>query len=79
MDLRAHNLSIFVQLAEGLDSDTWNFHLRRGDYSAWLRNVLKDGPLADEIANVEKDESLQDGETRSRIIAAIQQKYTAPP
>jgi hypothetical protein len=32
MDLRAHNLSIFIQLAEGLDHETWQFHLRRGDY-----------------------------------------------
>ncbi len=78
MDLRAHNLSIFIQLADGVDNDTWEFHLRRGDYSRWTRRALKDSQLAGEIENVEKDQSLQDRETRARIIAAIQRKYTAP-
>jgi hypothetical protein len=78
MDLRAHNLSIFTQLAEGVDQETWQFHLRRRDYSRWTRDALKDSQLADEIEQVEKDESLQDGETRARIVAAIQRKYTAP-
>lgn len=78
MDLRAHNLSIFMQLAEGVDDETWQFHLRRGDYSSWMRDALKDSQLADEIGHVEKDESLQNRETRARIVAAIQRKYTAP-
>jgi hydroxymethylpyrimidine pyrophosphatase-like HAD family hydrolase/energy-coupling factor transporter ATP-binding protein EcfA2 len=78
MDLRAHNLSIFIQLAEGVDDETWQFHLRRADYSGWIRRALKDSQLADEIAKVEKDESLQNRETRECIIAAIQRKYTAP-
>lgn len=29
MNLRAHNLSTFLQLAEGVDDDTWLFHLAR--------------------------------------------------
>jgi hypothetical protein len=78
MDLRVHNLSIFIQLAEGVDDETWQFHRRRGDYSNWTRHALKDSQLADEIEDVEKDESLQNRETRERIIAAIQRKYTAP-
>lgn len=78
MDLRAHNLNMFVRLAEGLDHDSWQFHLERGDYSKWLRHSLKDSQLADEVERVEKDESLKDQESRSRIIGAIQQKYTAP-
>jgi hypothetical protein len=78
MDLRAHNLSIFIQLAEGVDDETWQFHLRRGDYSGWTRHALKDSQLADEIEKVEKEDSLQNRETRARIIAAIQRKYTAP-
>jgi hypothetical protein len=77
MDLRVQNLNMLVQLAEGLDSEAWQFHLKRGDYSKWMRHALKDSQLADEVEIVEKEESLQDGETRARIIAAIQQKYTA--
>jgi HAD superfamily hydrolase (TIGR01484 family) len=78
MDLRAHNLTVFTQLAEGVDDETWHFHLERGDYSEWIRNALKDAQLADRIAVVEQDQSLPNGDSRARIVAAIREKYTAP-
>lgn len=78
MDLRAQNLNAFVQIAEGIDADTWLFHLKRGDYSKWVRDALSDQDLADDIEAVEKDESLSDRESRDRIKNAILQKYTAP-
>ena len=33
MDLAVQNLNMFVQVAEGIDSETWQFHLKQGDYS----------------------------------------------
>lgn len=77
-NLQAQNLNIFLQLADGIDAETWQFHLRRGDYSNWLRNAVKDVELADEVSNIEKDDSLSDRESRKRIQNAIRQKYTAP-
>jgi hypothetical protein len=53
------NTTIFLQLAEGLDDETWEFHLRRGDYSEWFRQTIKDPELADEVAAVERDVSLR--------------------
>jgi HAD superfamily hydrolase (TIGR01484 family) len=76
LDLRAQNLNIFVQLAEGIDDETWLFHLKRGDYSNWFRHAFQDSGLADEIESVEQDESSPD--SRDRIKNAIQQRYTAP-
>ncbi|MEO7774808.1 MAG: phosphoglycolate phosphatase, partial [Steroidobacteraceae bacterium] len=32
-NLRAQNLGIFCQIAEGIDEQTWSFHLHRNDYS----------------------------------------------
>jgi HAD superfamily hydrolase (TIGR01484 family) len=78
LDLKAQNLSTFVQLAEGIDEETWLFHLKRADYSNWLRHALKDPDLADQIQAVEQDASLPDRESRERIKNAILQKYTAP-
>ncbi|HEX4769973.1 MAG TPA: HAD-IIB family hydrolase [Bryobacteraceae bacterium] len=78
MDLRAQNLNTFVQIAEGIDAETWLFHLKRGDYSNWIGHALNDESLADEIRAVEKDDSLPDQESRKRIRDAILQKYTAP-
>src|SRR5262249_23960179 len=34
--LKVQNLQTFVQIAEGVDPDTWSFHLRRGDYERWF-------------------------------------------
>ncbi|MBV8072104.1 MAG: hypothetical protein JO270_19515, partial [Acidobacteriaceae bacterium] len=76
--LRAQNLNLFVQIAEGIDDETWLFHLERADYSNWICNALGDQHLADEIRAVEKDSALSARESKDRIKNAILQKYTAP-
>lgn len=78
MDLRAQNLNIFVQLAEGVDEETWRFHLKNADISKWLREAVKDPELADEVGRIERDDSLDDRESRSRVAEAILNKYSAP-
>ncbi|HLK17513.1 MAG TPA: HAD-IIB family hydrolase [Bryobacteraceae bacterium] len=76
LNLRAQNLNTFVQLSEGLDEKTWEFHLKRGDYSAWLRGSLKDEELADAIAAIERD--AKNGDSRRLVKEKILEKYTAP-
>ena len=78
LHLRAQNLSIFVQIAEGIDDATWLFHLRRGDYSDWLRTAVKDESLADDVRHVEQDAAISPVESRRRIAHLIEEKYTAP-
>ena len=58
LSLRAQNLSLFLQIAAGVDDRTWLHHLRAGDYSAWIRDAIKDEDLADEVAAVERDRGL---------------------
>ena len=60
MDLAIQNLTMFVQVAEGIDAETWRFNLRRGDYSNWFRNALKDPELADRIAAVEQEPNYEE-------------------
>jgi hypothetical protein len=57
---------------------TWLFHLKRGDYSNWLRLSLKDLELAAQIESIEKDQGLTEQQSRQRIKEAILEKYTAP-
>ncbi|MGE5616614.1 MAG: HAD-IIB family hydrolase [Bacillota bacterium] len=78
LNLRAQNLMIFAQLADGVDDATWEHHRRHHEYSGWFRRVIKDSELADEAANAEADEHLDAGESRRRIIDAVQRRYTAP-
>lgn len=76
LNLRAQNLALFVQIAEGVDDRTWLHHLRAGDYSRWLRDKIKDDELADEVAIIEHDESLAPSESRDRVRKAIESRYT---
>lgn len=78
LHLRARNLHTFVELAEGVDDDTWLHHLRRGDYSAWIRDSLGDADLADEVAALEGEDHLDPRETRQRVAALIGERYTLP-
>jgi hypothetical protein len=78
LNLRAHNLIIFVQMAEGVDADTWVHHLRRGDYSRWFEEAIKDPGLAEEARAIEQHEELDAAASRERITELITQRYTAP-
>ena len=77
LNLRAYNLELFVQMAEGVDDETWVHHLRQGDYSRWFQEAIKDPDLASEAAAIEKDTALAPHESRARIRGAIEARYTA--
>ncbi|PYX80157.1 MAG: phosphoglycolate phosphatase [Acidobacteria bacterium] len=78
LNLRAQNLMMFMQLAEGVDESTWTYHLRRGDYSRWFREFVKDHELATNTAAIEQDNRLSAEESCRRIKEMIQSRYTAP-
>jgi hypothetical protein len=77
-NLRAQNLVVFSQIAEGIGEETWLFHLRRGDYSHWFRASVKDNYLADQAERVEQRQDLQPAETRRLIRDLIDARYTLP-
>jgi hydroxymethylpyrimidine pyrophosphatase-like HAD family hydrolase len=76
LNLRAQNLNRFLQLGDGVDDTTWLHHLRRGDYSRWFRDVIRDEDLAAEASRVERDPHLDTQATRAAIHAAVEQRYT---
>ena len=78
LKLRAQNLVLFIQLAAGVDDETWTHHLRNRDYSRWFREAIKDEGLAAEAAAVEADASLPPEDSRRLIRAAIERRYTLP-
>ncbi len=78
MKLRAQNLTVFCDLAAGVDDETWQFHLSRGDYSAWLATTIKDDDLAGEVAGVEQAISLTPSDSRRMIREAIDRRYMLP-
>lgn len=78
LKLRAHNLILFLQMADGVDEETWTHHLKQGDYSNWIRNAIKDEELADQIQASEKDDGLSAQQSLRSIREAIEQRYTLP-
>ncbi|MGA7384679.1 MAG: HAD-IIB family hydrolase [Methylocella sp.] len=76
LNLRAQNLRLFLQIAEGVDDATWLHHLRAGDYSRWLAESIKDPELASEVAVIEENEALDAIESRVRVKEAIDRCYT---
>jgi Helicase HerA, central domain len=76
LNLRAHNLNMFIEMAQGVDDETWLHHLRRGDYSQWMREAIKDEALAGEVREIEKDGKESPQKTRSEVIEAINRRYT---
>jgi hydroxymethylpyrimidine pyrophosphatase-like HAD family hydrolase/energy-coupling factor transporter ATP-binding protein EcfA2 len=77
-NLRAQNLNVFCQMAAGIDEETWLFHLRRHDYSRWIRDVIKNGELAAEIEDIERRNDIENARTRDLVRAAIEARYTLP-
>jgi HAD superfamily hydrolase (TIGR01484 family) len=77
-NLMAQNLMVFSQIAEGIDEETWLFHLYRGDYARWFRNVIRDPQLADVATEVQQRKGLLPREARRLICEAIKARYTLP-
>jgi hypothetical protein len=75
LNLRAQNLSMFLQLARGVDEPTWLHHLQRGDYSRWFRDAIKDEELADAASEIEAQAEVGARATRERIEALVTGRY----
>ena len=78
LNLRAQNLMTFLQVGEGVDEETWLYHARRGDYSRWFETMIKDEELAASVREIEQNGSQGVGESRKKLRAAVESRYTAP-
>ncbi len=77
-NLLAQNLVVFCQIAQGIDEETWTYHLRRGDYSRWFRHAIKDEQLAAETERVERRADIEPWQTREIICKLVDARYTLP-
>jgi len=78
LNLRAHNLTMFIEMAAGIDDRTWEHHRQAGDYSRWFREAIKNEELAREAAEIEQSTRLDPKESRDSIAQAISRRYTVP-
>jgi HAD superfamily hydrolase (TIGR01484 family) len=78
LKLRAHNLIQFMELADGVDDETWLFHFGRGEISQWLRESIKDESLAQRISQIEPSLREDAVESRKQVREFIEETYTLP-
>jgi HAD superfamily hydrolase (TIGR01484 family) len=77
LNLQAQNLMLFSQIGDGVDDDTWQYHLENGDYSRWFREMIKDSSLAAAAEAIESA-GLAPDVSRRRMREAIEADYTLP-
>lgn len=76
LNLQAQNISIFLQLLEGIDEETYLFHLVRNDYSTWFDDVIHDDVIAAKLKEIEgsKEPAM---ESRLMILQVIRERFAA--
>ncbi|WP_428304278.1 HAD-IIB family hydrolase [Lacipirellula sp.] len=79
LNLRAQNLMMFLQVADGVDDDTWEFHRQQGDYSKWFETCVKDEGLTVAAKQIESLDALDPHEGREMLRAAIEREYILAP
>jgi hydroxymethylpyrimidine pyrophosphatase-like HAD family hydrolase len=75
LNLKAQNLMMFLQIADGVDDETWDYHFKRGDYSQWFRGSIRDDDLADEAEAIEAEGP---DDSREKLAEIVRARYTQP-
>jgi hydroxymethylpyrimidine pyrophosphatase-like HAD family hydrolase len=76
LNLRAFNVTVFCEMARGVDAETWRYHLARGEISHWFRRHIKDPDLADAIRPIEsRAEARPPEETRRQVLDLVESRY----
>jgi HAD superfamily hydrolase (TIGR01484 family) len=78
LNLRAQNLIVFTDLADGVDAETWLYHWQRGDVSGWLHRSVKDAELTEQVRTLEKQVPDDAEASRKAVRELIVRKYTLP-
>ncbi len=74
----AGNIADFRSLLGRSAAAIVEHHLRGGDFSRWIRDVLQDTELADDIARIEKSSvasTVNGGAAKRLVLRAIEQRY----
>ena len=70
----AQSLTEFYRFIKQVTADSLEFHLYRGDFENWLREVCKDPELAVAVGNLKADE-LKGEALRNALLKAIDARY----
>jgi len=74
MGFTAHSMEEFYRFIKQVIFDSLEFHLYRGDFENWLKDVCKDSELAEAFGAL-KTEGLKGEDLRKALLNAIDAKY----
>ena len=73
--LTVHSLYEFISALKTVDLSSIRFHMERGDFERWLRHVVGDDKLADEIAKINVSKKKLEGEAlRKKVLATTERR-----
>jgi predicted transcriptional regulator len=70
----SQSLEEFYRSIEQITADSLEFHLYRGDFENWLKDVCKDPELAKDIGNLKVD-GMKGEDLRERLLEVLDAKY----
>ena len=70
----ALSMEQFYRFIKQVTTDSLDFHLYRGDFENWLKEVCKDAELAEAFRAL-KVEGLKGGDLRKALLKAVDAKY----
>jgi alpha-amylase len=73
--LTVNSLSEFVSTLETVDLSSIRFHMEKGDFERWIRQVVGDEKLADQLAKVNTStRKLKDEALRRKVISIVKKR-----
>jgi hypothetical protein len=69
--LTVNSLSEFNSTLKTVDLSSIRFHEEKGDFERWIRQVIGDHKLADEIATVKSSKRMRKGEKLRKTVISI--------
>jgi hypothetical protein len=72
--LTVHSLSEFISALKTVDLSSIRFHMERGDFERWLRHVVGDDKLADQIAKINVSKKKLAGEALRKKVLVVTER-----
>jgi hypothetical protein len=72
----AASLYEFKAMLPRLPLESLVYHMKRGDFAAWVRGALSDGELANQLDKIARRESLRGEELRAALVQQVTDRYT---
>jgi alpha-amylase len=72
--ITVRSLEEFYSTLKRIDASSIRFHMERGDFERWLRNVVGENKLADEMAKISGTHNKQGEALRKKVLAATEKR-----